>query len=340
MRSKALGLPGWAAWLAAAAVMVSAAGAAEAQTRTVRIAKQFGISYLPLTIMEANKLLEAHGKRLGLDIATEWVQFTAGTPMNEALISGNLDFASGGVGPLLTIWGRTRSNIGVKGVAALNAMPIWLNTINPNVKSLKDFTEKDRIALPAVRTSIQAVTLQMAAEKVFGPGQHTKLDPLTVSMGHPDGFAAMMSGKSEITAHFTSAPFMYDELADPRVRKVLDSYEVLGGPHTFNLVWTTGRYYKDNPEVVRAFVAALDESMKRIAADPAGAAALWVRSEGSKLSPAEAERMIRLPENEWTMTPKKVMAYADFMSRVGLIPAKPASWQELFFEEIHMLPGS
>src|SRR6201999_3777534 len=106
-----------------------------------------------------------------------------------------------------------------------------------NVKTIKDFTEKDKIALPAVKSSIQAITLQMAAEKVFGPGQQGKLDPLTVTLGHPDGMAQMMGGKSEITGHFTSAPFMYQELADSRVRKVLDSYDVLGGPHTFNVVW-------------------------------------------------------------------------------------------------------
>ncbi len=73
--------------------------------------------------------------------------------MNDAIISGNLDFASGGVGPLLTIWGKTRTNLGVKGVAALNSMPLYLNTINPNVKTIKDFTDKDRIALPAVQES-------------------------------------------------------------------------------------------------------------------------------------------------------------------------------------------
>ncbi len=94
--------------------------------------------------------------------------------MNEALISGNLDFASGGVGPLVTIWARTQNNIKVKGIAALNSMPLYLNTINPNVKTIKDFTEKDRIALPAVRVSIQAVILQMAAEKAFGTGPGTQ----------------------------------------------------------------------------------------------------------------------------------------------------------------------
>jgi len=197
-----------------------------------------------------------------------------------------------------------------------------------------------RTAGSAMRTSIQAVTLQMAAEKVFGAGQHGKLDPITVSMSHPDGHAAMMSGKSEITGHFTSAPFMYQQLADPRVRKVLDSYEVLGGPHTFNLVWTSGRFAQENRAIMQAFVAALDEAMAFIAAQPAEAAQLWAKAENSRMAPAEVERLIRVPENEWTTTPKKVMAYADFMSRTGLMATKPATWQELFFEGIHAQPGS
>jgi sulfonate transport system substrate-binding protein len=329
--------------IAAAAMalgMLLGVGPAFAQTKTVRLAKQFGISYLPLTIMEEKKLLEQHGKRLGLDLTTEWVKFTGGPPMNEAIVSGNLDFASGGVGPLLTIWGRTRNNIAVKGVSAINSMPLYLNTINPDVKTIKDFTEKDRIALPAVKVSIQAVTLQMAAEKAFGAGQHNKLDHLTVSLGHPDGMAQMMSGRSEITAHFSSAPFQYQQLEDKRVRKVLDSYQVLGGPHTFNSVWTTSKFYNENRKIVQAFLAALDEAMKQIAADPAAAAALWVKAEGSKLSPAEAERIIRLPENEWTTVPKKIMDYADYMSRVGMLPVKPASWRDVYFEEAHQLPGS
>jgi NitT/TauT family transport system substrate-binding protein len=326
-----------AAALCAAAL---AAGAAHAETRTVKLAKQFGISYLPLTVMEQKGFLEDEGKKVGLDLKTEWIQFSAGNAMNEAILSGNLDFASGGVGPLLTIWSRTRGNIQVKAVAALNAMPLFLTTVNPNVRTIADFTEKDRIALPAVRTSIQAVTLQMAAEQVFGPGQHAKLDQWTVSLGHPDAQVAMMGGQSGISAHFTSAPFMYDELADKRVHKVLDSYDVLGGPHTFNVVWAQGKLAEEEPKLVRAFVAALDRSIKLIKADPADAAATWTKAEKSKMSAAEAEAMIRLPENEWTMTPKKIMAYADFMSRTGIIPARPDTWKDLFFDDIHAMPGS
>jgi NitT/TauT family transport system substrate-binding protein len=323
-----------------AATFVAFSTPASAETQTIRLAKQFGISYLPLTVMEEKKLLEEHGKRLGLDLKTEWVKFTGGPPMNEAIISGNLDFASGGVGPLLTIWGKTRGSLGVKGIAAINSMPLYLNTINPSVKTIKDFTDKDRIALPAVKVSIQAITLAMAAEKAFGAGQHAKLDALTVTLGHPDGMAQMMGGKSEITAHFTSAPFMYQELADSRVHKVLDSYEVLGGPHTFNAVWLTSKFYSENRKVVQAFVAALEDSVKLITSDPAAAAALWIKNENSKLPTAEVEKLIRLPENEWTIVPKKIGAYADFMSRAGMLSPKPASWQEVFFEDIHKLPGN
>jgi NitT/TauT family transport system substrate-binding protein len=327
--------------LAALAVALMAGGPpGRAETRTVRIAKQYGVSYLPLTIMQEKKLLEAEGKKLGLDLSTEWVRFTGGPPMNEALISGNLDFASGGVGPLVTIWSRTQNNIKVKGIAALNAMPLYLNTINPNVKTIKDFTDKDRIALPAVRVSIQAVVLQMAAEKAFGAGQEHKLDPLTVSLSHPDGLAQMMSGKSEITGHFSSAPFQYQELEDKRVHRVLNSYDVIGGPHTFNVVWAGSKIYQGDPKLVQAFLAALGEAMKEIKSDPHAAAALWVKADKSKLPVAEAEKIIRDPENQWTMTPLRTMAFADYMARVKMVPVKPASWKDMFIDAVHNLPGS
>jgi NitT/TauT family transport system substrate-binding protein len=121
---------------------------------------------------------------------------------------------------------------------------------------------------------------------------------------------------------------------------VLDSYEVLGGPHTFNVVWATSKFHNDNPQIIAAFNAALDESMKLIAKDPAAAAATWVKAENSKLSAAYIEKLIRLPENEWTMVPKKIMAYAEFMGRTGLLSEKPGSWQDVFFDDIRALPGN
>ncbi len=313
------------------AALWGALGAARAEVSTVRLAKQFGISYLPLTVMEEQGLLEKQAKARGLDVKAEWLRFTGGSGMNEALLSGNLDLASGGVGPFLTIWGRTLANIKVRGVAALNAMPLWLVTTNPAVKSIADFGPQDKIALPTAKTSIQAITLQMAAEKAFGPGQQGKLDPLTVSMGHPDAQTALMGGRSEITAHFGSPPFQEMELKDPRARKVLDSYDVMGGPHTFNLVWATSRFVTDNPKVTAAFRAALEESLTLIREDPARAAALWIKAEGSKLSQDEAVALIRAPQNAWTTKPQRMLDYLAYMNRAGLVSATAASEGELFF---------
>jgi NitT/TauT family transport system substrate-binding protein len=92
--------------------------------------------------------------------------------------------------------------------------------------------------------------------------------------------------------------------------------------------------------LTQAFIAALDEAIKQIDTDPAAAAALWVRAENAKLSAEYIEKLIRLPENEWTMVPKKVMSYAEYMGRVGMLRSRAATWRDIFFEDAHGLPGS
>ena len=326
--------------LAAAAALAFSATAATAAPRVVRIAQQFGISYVPLTIIQEKHLLESEGKKLGLDLATEWTHFSNGAAMNNALLAGSLDFASGGVSPLVTAWARTKGHQDIKGIAALNTMPLWLNTIDPKVKTIKDFTAKDKIALPAVRVSLQAVILQMAALKALGKGHEHDLDKYTVSLSHPDGLAQMMSFKSEITAHFTSAPYMYIELQNPKVHRVLNSYDVFGGPHTFNVVWAEADMYKNNPKIVQALLSALKIAMNDIKKDPKAAAALWVKANHSKLPVAEAEAIIKKPENTFTIVPKRTMVVADYMANVGMIPVRPKSWKDMFIDAIHNLPGS
>lgn len=323
-----------------AACALLAAAATTAQAETIRIARQFGISYLPLILMQDGKLLEAEGRARGLDLSVEWLTFTGGPPINDALISGKIDLAAGGVGPMLTIWGRTRTNLRVRGVAALGNLPLWLNTTNPDVRGIADFTEKDRIALPGVKVSIQAVILQMAAQAAFGPGQQYRLDPLTVSMGHPDGLAALLGGSTGIDAHFTSAPYMYEELADTRVHRVLNSYDVLGGPHTFNVVWATTRFHDEHLQVMAAFTAALDRAMANIKADPKAAAAVWVRVEKARLTADQAAGMVQRPENEWTTTPKRVMQFLAFMHATGAVAQMTTDWKDLFFPAMHDRDGS
>jgi len=324
----------------AAALSLAILPAAHAEVGEIHVSRQYGISYLPLMIMEDQKLIEKHAKASGIDVKVDWSKFASGAVMNDALLSGNLQFASGGVAPFTTLWAKTRSNLDVKAVAAINSMPLYLVTNNPKVKTLKDFTDKDKIALPAVKVSIQAVTLQMAAEKAFGAGQEHKLDHLTVSMSHPDGETALLSGKSEITAHLSSPPFQYQELEHKGMHRVLNSYDVLGGPATFNVVWTTAKFHDENPKVYAAFVAALDEATAQINGNKRAAAETYLRISKDKDSLDDILKMLNDPEIKYTTTPNNVMKYVDFMHKIGSIKVKPDSWKDMFFPNAQKLSGS
>jgi NitT/TauT family transport system substrate-binding protein len=336
MQLRQIGIP----LLLGSSILLGGMGSAVAEVSTVSIAEQYGISYLPLMMMEDNKLLEKEAKAAGLgDITVKWAKFAGGNVMNDALLSGDLQFASGGLGPFITLWAKTRDNIGVKAVASMNSMPLLLNTRNPAVKTIKDFGPKDKIALPAVKVSIQAITLQMAAEKAFGPDQQNKLDSLTVTQSHPDGMAAMLSG-SEINSHFTSPPFQYVELQKPGIHTVLNSYEVTGGPHTFNVVWASKKFVDANPKTYAAFLKAFDSAIATINKDKKAAAEFYIKSSKSKESVESVEKMLNDPDIKFTTTPENSMKYADFMFRIGMVKAKPASWKDMYFPNVHNLPGS
>ena len=188
---------------------------------------------------------------------------------------------------------------------------------------------------------MQAVTLQMAAEKVFGEGQHGKLDALTVSMSHPDAQTALLSGQSEITAHFGSPPFQYQQLKRPGIHTVLNSSEVLGGPTTFNVVWTTAKFRSENPKLYAAFLKALEEATAEINRDKKAAAEAYLRMSKDKDSVTDILAMLNDPAIVFTIAPQNIMAYANFMAKTGMIKVEPNSWKEpFFFPDVHAAAGS
>jgi sulfonate transport system substrate-binding protein len=329
--------------LAGAAIagsLACAPRAALAEVKEISIAHQFGVAYLPLIVMRHQKLIERHAEKRGIaGLEVTWSTFGSGADMNVALISGRLDFGSGGVAPVLQIWDRTRGGLAVKGVASLGSLPLYLNTVNPKVRTIKDFTSADRIALPAVKVSIQALVLQMAAAQTFGEGKQDALDSLTVSMTHPQAFAALLSG-TEITGHFAAAPFQNQELKESRVRRVLSSYEVLGGPSTLNSLYTTTKFRDDNPKVFAAVLAALREAIVLINRDKAWAAGIYSAEEKSKSGPGFVLSIISDPDVKYTATPQGFMKFADFMFKTKRIKEMPSSWKDVFFPELHSEAGS
>jgi len=314
---------------------------ARAEQRELRIGIQPGLTYLPFVLMQHDKLIEQRAAAAGLGtITVTWWSVAGGNPQNDAMLSGNLDIANSGTPAFFPMWARTRGSYDVKGIAAYNALPLKLNTNNPAVKAIKDFTDKDRIAVPAVKVAFQALALQMAAAKQWGPANYAKLDHLTVSMAHPDGMAALLSGGGEITAHYTSAPFQYKELAAPGIHKVLDSYEVMGGPYSFNVIAATAKFKAANPKTYAAFLAALQDATDQINADKPKAAEAYLRIAKDKAPVSEILAMLNDPQISFDLVPKRLMKVTEFMHEVGTIKVKPASWKDLFFENAHGLAGS
>jgi NitT/TauT family transport system substrate-binding protein len=333
-------------WQRAMAVLcfVAALGApmtASAEVKEVQIARGFAIPHLPIMIMEHDKLLEKHALAAGLgEVKVVYSQIGGGSVMNDALISGALSFGVGGPPPMLTLWDKTRSGIQVKGVCAEATMPLRLNTRNPNLKTVKDLTEKDKIAVGAVKVSIQARLLQMAAAKAFGDAEFGRFDALTVGMNSPDASAALRSGAGEVDTNFSLAPFQYAELKVPGIHTLASSNDIMGGPHTFTMVYTTSKFHDANPKTYAAFLAAIKEAIAIINRDKTGVARTYIEMTNSKESVADIVAILDDPLVQFTLTPNGTMKFADFMYRIGALKNKPNSWQDYFFEEIHNLPGS
>ena len=321
------------------AALAATATAAQAEG-LIRVAQQFGIGYLLLDVVREQQLIEKHGKQLGVEVQVEWAQLSGATVMNEALLAGSLDIVSAGIPPALVLWDRTRGKQNVKVVASLGSLPNYLLTNNPNVRSLKVLSDKDRIAVPAAGVGFQSRTLQIETARQFGAADFKRFDTISVSLPHPDATAALIKGGSEVNTHFSSAPFYYQALENKQVRKVLSSYDILGGPATFNVLYTTQKFHDENPKTYKAFYNALVEAEQFVKANKAKAAEVFIRVQQSKLSPDLVRRIVEDPENDFTVTPQRTFVYADELQKLGVIKNRATSWKDYFFEEAHASPGS
>jgi NitT/TauT family transport system substrate-binding protein len=318
------------------------ASAARAEVGEVRISKGYGILYLPLIVMEDHKLLEKKAAEAGLgDVKVTWYLFDGGNIINDAMLAGTLDIAGTGAPGFLTLWskGKGSARTEVIGVSGMSTTALVLNTTNSDVKSLKDFSPKDRIAMPGIKTSLAAVVLQMAAAKEFGPENYAKLDPLTVGIPHPEAYAALTSGKTEIDAHFASPPYANLELKNPRVHTVINSVTLFGNI-TLDVVFAPKRFVEANPKMIGAFLAAFDEACAFIADDPKGTAEIFARSLKTKMNPEDVLPLVQDADTRFSATPNGVMTFANFLASIGSIKQKPASWTDLFVPQLHGRKGS
>jgi NitT/TauT family transport system substrate-binding protein len=310
---------------------------ARAEVSELRLARQYGISHLAMALMDELQLVQHQADKAGLKgLKVTWSRFSDGPGMNEALLSGNLDIANGGLTALIVLWDKSKG--AYVGLSALSSMPAVMMTRDPAIASVKDFKDSDRIALVS-RVSMQAIILRMLVKEAYGKDQATKLDHLTVPMPHPDAMAALLSGHSEITAHFTAAPY-YQQEATAGLHRAFGSYGILGGPATYSVAWTSKKFIEQNPKTTQVVLAAIQEATDIIKTDPHRAAEAYLKAEDSSLGVDAIEAMIKDPENVFTMTPQNTMKFVDFMIETGAVKSQAASWKDLFTSLIADKPGS
>jgi NitT/TauT family transport system substrate-binding protein len=308
---------------------------------TVKFAQQRGLLYIPVDIMVSGGVLQQEATKLGLGkIEATATALSGPGPILDALLSGAADYGTAALPSLLTLWQKTRGTANeVRAVGTVSNGAMTLYTINPNVKSIADFTDKDRIAVPTVRLSFNAMMLQMAAEQLWNDPH--RLDHLTVALGHPDAVSALSAGygKATVTAHIGVQPFTDRGLKLPGAHVVTDSRKVFGGPLTQITLLVTKPTKEKNPTLFKAVANALEQSIKIANADKRAAAALWKEVHKAPDSIDDLVTQLSDPGFEFTSKPQRIAHFTAFLNRIGTLKPKVGDWKELFWESAHNQQG-
>jgi NitT/TauT family transport system substrate-binding protein len=316
-------------------------GAYAQEKNEITITKQPSILYLPALVMQKQQLIEEHAAKEGVpNLKVNWRSFTSGGAATDALLSDNVEIVNSGLGNLLLLWERTKGK--VKGITTNSALPLSLISRDPKIQSLRDFGPADKIAVPTVRVSTQAILLQMAAEKEFGPDQWSKLDANTVQLGHPDAAAMLANPRGEISTHFAAPPFSYKELKTvPDAHVILMSNDVIDGGLSQSTLFTTTKFAEANPKIIKAVLDASKQAIDFIKAHPDQAVEIYREISGDQTSTAELLDMLKQPGMmDFQMAPAGSMKFAQHMSKVGILKTHPAAWTDYFLPESAYLNGN
>jgi NitT/TauT family transport system substrate-binding protein len=315
-------------------------GAAQAEVSELKISKQPGLLFAPMILMEQHKLVEKHAAAAGVpQLKAEWVTLMSGGANNDALLSGSLHIVTSGVTNMLLLWGKTNGD--VKAIIGVAGLPFKLVTRNPNIKTIKDYGPNDRIAVPTVRQSIQAITLGIALQKAYSDEKaNEKLVPNQVQMGHPDALTALLNPSHEVASHFGSSPFQEIALKNPGIHTVLESRDALGGDCHVALAYGTTKFYQENPKTLQAFLAAYNEAVGMIKKDTKAAAETYLSAVKERATVEEVMALFTQPGAIYQAEPVRTMVYAEYMARVGFIKPMPKSWKDYFFPLLHDKEGS
>ncbi len=305
----------------------------------IAITRQPGILYLASHVMEEHKLIEAHAAKAGVaNLKVNWLNLSGGGAQTDALLAGSVDIVNTGTGNLLLLWDRTRGR--VKGIIGSSAQPVLLLSREERIRTLADIRPEDKIAVPTVKISTQAILLQMAAAKMYGDAEVNRFDANTVQLGHPDAMAAMSNARHEVTSHFSAPPFQYLELA-AGAHLVASSKDIIGGPLSQAQFFTTTQFADANPVIVKAVRTATEEAIAYIRQNPREALAIYKKITGDKADLDQLADILRQPDMmEFRTEPQGTMRFAEHLYKTGILKTMPKAWTDYYLPMASDLAGS
>lgn len=289
------------------------------------IAVQPDLGYSPLYIVEQEGWL----KQAMPGVSVTWDSLNSGSAMETGMISGSIGVGAGGIAPFVLGWS---SGVGWKLLSSLGETDLWL-VVKPSIKSFKDITPSDRIAVVAP-TSIQAIILKKAAQKYLG--NPSALDQNLTILSHPVAEQAFVSGS--VQGALDAPPFQQEEVAAGG-HVLLKSYQLFG-PSTFNSAFVLSSYYNSHKAEMQILYAQIKRAVNLLNTDPTKAATIISAYEHGTLSAAAAKADITSSTEHWTVTPHGYLAYAKFMKSIGLIHTAPSSIQQMELPTLYGTHGS
>lgn len=201
------------------------------------IADQFGIAYAPVQIMKEKKFLEKRLKNYNI----KWVKLGNASAIREAIVSEKLDVGFTGIPPFIIGY---ENDTPWKIITGLSQSPLGLVSSDKSINTLKNIEKSSKIALPQPG-SIQHILLKMAAKNKLNDSKY--FDKQLVSMSHPNGMSAL-NANSEIKLHFTSPPYLQQELKDSKNSLVISGKEAFGDEFTFIVILGSKRLFENKKE--------------------------------------------------------------------------------------------
>ncbi|MZQ98050.1 MAG: ABC transporter substrate-binding protein [Acidaminobacter sp.] len=292
-------------------------------TKKLVIADQFGLAYAPIEILKATEILAEELAKAGLETTTiEFKTLGNTAAIREAMVSGDLDIGFVAIPPFLI--GKD-NGMDWRIISGVSESPMALVTKDPDLTSLSQLTSEHRIMLPQPG-SVQHILLSMAAEKELKDPK--AFDNQLIAMAHPDAMTAMLSGpKTQL--HFTSPPYLEQELALEDFRPLVDAETIMGGPFTF-IVGICPQRVHDDTRLYNAFESALLRAVTFMNTHPEEAAEIL--SAAYDYSAAELDLHLSNGQLRFDSEVRGLETFHEFMYRTGMIK-NPQNLEDLYWRK-------